>query len=127
MNEPIAVADALRLIELALADFDMATDGRWEIDPSNPECIAVERNDVYQYVLSVDPGAFSVVESENLRDEANAAFIVLARATMRPLLAYMHTQIDDAKGIIPNYWGEYPALLTLRDHYDAVRPGWRER
>ena len=102
MTEPIPVKDALKLIEMALADCDKA-----QVRTAPPDWF--------------DGGAAA----------EEPALTVLARATMRPLLALVKLELVNEYGadesVQPLEALLYPPLAALRDHYDAVRPGWRER
>ena len=54
---------------------------------------------------------------------------VLARAAMRPMLELLRQRIGYGFGVREEIYqsdGVYPPLAALRDHYDAVRPGWRK-
>lgn len=96
MNEPISVQDALKLIELALADCNKAT----------PE--------------------WGEGWLERRLNRPDAAFLVLARATMRPMLEYFKFGPWPRVEVHPTD-SMHSFLAALRDHYSTVRPGWRER
>lgn len=100
MNEPIPVQDALKLIELALADCDKA-----QVRTASPDWF---------------DGGGSAEEP---------AFTVLARATMRPMLEVLKGAIAplNPTWVVGSTGDAYPPLAALRDHYSAVRPDWRER
>lgn len=131
MNEPIKVADALRLIELALADCDKASNGPWGADEIGhgegcPRVTAfggeMSLADIRGWgYLSSRRGNEQIAMDEQA---GNMRFMPLARATMRPMLKYFlfgpwpRIEVHQTDSM-------YPPLAALRDHYDAVRPDWR--
>lgn len=98
MNAPIPVADALRLIEMALDQ---------------------------EFWTSAEPWQLSWAMSKMAEQDAH--FVVLARATMRPMLEHAKEHIGPWKdGIVHPRDSDYPPIAALMAHYDATRPGWRD-
>lgn len=144
-TEPIPVAQALRLCEMALEDCDKATHGPWE---DSAGFVRAPKTSADMHTPEGDYGTFFVGTSalwvaECSRGEAfynpegNVGFIVLSRAVMRPLIEYLHDKIKSSysEGIrftpTGSIHGEimalYLPLAALRDHYDKIRPDWRSR
>lgn len=129
MNAPIPVSEALKLLSMAIEDCDKATPGPWEQDD---DC-RVFAESVPDRIHEFGFNPRIVCETDQQREQAGADMdlIVLARATMRPMLEYVQLWVrmytgEGVAAITPEGWA-YPPLAALRDHYDAVRPGWRER
>lgn len=124
-NQPIPVKDALKLIEMALEEESKATPGPWEIRH--------EFNVFGSRLVANCGGCFNNTKSNEVHAEnvANAIALVLARATMRPMLEFARAEIDGMfyphQQVSASHGWIYPALAALRDHYDRVRPGWRDR
>lgn len=133
MNAPIPVSDALTLLSMALEDCDKATQGPWcwenshDDSPWSGESVASLRT-VAEFPTSVGPLPKFVMSGELDGDfpKQDAAFILLARATMRPMLECVRWSVRFVTN--PNIGIEsghlYPPLAALRDHYTRTRPGW---
>ena len=115
MNAPIPVKDALKLLSMALEDCDKATPGIWRLG-EEPDCVDADAD--FPVACTYQPHMTLA--------KSNAVAIVLARAAMRPLLEYLRFQIGESEYdlVVPRE-SAYQPLAALRDHYNAVRPGWR--
>ncbi len=128
MSEPIPVKDALKLIEMALEEESKATKEPWVQDD---DCFVFAKSVPHRiHEFGFNPRI--VCETDQQRDQAGADmdFIVLARATMRPMLECIDEQIRVSYRTdeeLPEGHYFYPSIAALRDHYDRVRPNWRTK
>lgn len=113
-TEPIAVKDALKLVEMAIEDCDKATPGEW---PSRP-IMRVQAGTIAEFPPPSKTGLFALMDNVN--------FVVLSRAVMRPLIVNLKEQISIyVSGAFEPGSRYFEPLAALRDHYDRVRPDWR--
>jgi len=118
MNAPIPISEALKLLSMAIEDCDKATPGIWRLG-EEPDCVDADAD--FPVACTYQPHMTLA--------KSNAVAIVLARATMRPLLERLREDVESHAEHSDWLFSErpaYPPLAALRDHYDAVRPGWRE-
>jgi len=132
MNAPIPVSDALKLLSMAIEDCDKATPGRYVFRETDGSMEGHEGEERRVTVHTDEDEPWSVFEAclgiEGQPEHANAAFACLARATMRPLLERLREDVESHAEHSDWLFSErpaYPPLAALRDHYNAVRPGWR--
>lgn len=119
-STPIPVQEALRLIELALEDCDKATPGRWRLG-EEPDSVDADAD--FPVACTYQPHMTLA--------KSNAVAIVLARATMRPMLVEVHEsvsrRVEYGQAEINPGNMTYLPLVALMAHYDATRPDWRKR
>lgn len=120
MNEPIPVSLAVRAVERAIRECDAATPGPWR----SIDWVIVAR----AIWLSLAPLAY-IRNNDNAIEErdANAAFIVLARAGFRASLVHLllGLRVQEIGGNQVAIGSERVAVAPMIDHYDATAPGWR--
>ncbi len=61
------------------------TKGVWQVDESNPTCIAVLIDGVFKYICEVEPSSFSKSDSTTEENEANARLIAAAPEMLEAL------------------------------------------
>ncbi len=119
MNAPIPVSEALRLLSMAIDDCDKATPGIWRLG-EEPDCVDADAD--FPVACTYQPHMTLA--------KSNAVAIVLARATMRPMLSAIRelVSLDDGfRRPICVTDHIYPPLAALRVHYDRIRPDWRTK
>jgi hypothetical protein len=119
MNAPIPVSEALRLLSMAIDDCDKATPGIWRLG-EEPDCVDADAD--FPVACTYQPHMTLA--------KSNAVAIVLARATMRPMLEAISTRLRMGlwlNGEILDDQDIYLPLVALRDYYDRTRPDWRTR